>query len=150
MLNFEGCHIEQIYKYILSKAFVHSNSSAVQTAAPYMVQCASLEFFKQYNENLKPSPTNFLFKINTRHLLYILKGIMDVPNNYFRLVDNVALVWVNEICRTVLDRYTDPAEQEKLYEMVLNIACSAFKVRHKIFPKDWSQNQFFYGQPESE
>ena len=83
-------------------------------------------------------------------MLYVLKGVLDVPNNYFRLIDNVALVWVNEVCRTVLDRYTDPYEQEKLYEMVTNVACSAFKVRHKIFPKDWRVNQFFYGQPESE
>lgn len=65
-------------------------------------------------------------------------------------MDNVALVWVNEVCRTVLDRYTDPTEQEKLYDMVIEIACLAFKVRHKIFPKDWRANQFFYGQPESE
>ena len=31
-----------------------------------------------------------------------------------------------------------------------NIACSAFKVRNKIFPRDFRVNQFFYGQPESE
>ena len=55
--NFDGCHIEQIYKFILSKAFVHSNSSSVQSSAPYMVQLASLEFFKEYTKNLKPSPT---------------------------------------------------------------------------------------------
>ena len=83
---------------------------------------------------VKPSPTSFLFKINTRHLLYLLKGILDAPSNYYRLIDNVALVWVNEVCRTVLDRHTDPAEHEKFYEMLVDIGASVFKVRSKTFP----------------
>ena len=41
-------------------------------------------------------------------MLYVLKGLLDVPSAYYQLVDNVAVIWVHEVCRTVLDRYTDP------------------------------------------
>ena len=79
----EGCHIEQIFKYILSKSFIHSNSSSLQQAAPTMIMKASLDFYQTYQRMLKPSPSSFLFKCNTRHLIYLLKGILDAPNNYF-------------------------------------------------------------------
>ena len=78
--------------------------------APGMVLNASMAFFNKYSEILRPSPTSFLFKVNVRHMKFVLKGILEVPNNYYRYIDNVAMVWVNEICRTVLDRYTDPTE----------------------------------------
>lgn len=107
-LTSDGGHIELIYKHILSKTFVHCNSTAIQSAAPGMVLQASLEFFKRYQDGLRPSPTSFLFRVNNRHMLYLLKGLLDVPNNYYQLVDNVAVIWVHEVCRTVLDRYTDP------------------------------------------
>ena len=47
-LNSDGCHIELIYKHILSKTFVHCNSTSIQSAAPSMVLHASMEFFKRY------------------------------------------------------------------------------------------------------
>lgn len=94
---------------------------------------------------LKPSPTSFIFRINNRHLLYLLKGLIDAPSNYFQNLDSVAFLWVNEICRTVLDRYTDPFEQEKLYEEAKKIACDIFKTRNRMFTGDKDANQFFYG-----
>jgi len=42
-----------------------------------------MAFYKTYNEMLKASPTMFLFKINYRHLIYLIKGILDSPGNYF-------------------------------------------------------------------
>ena len=96
---------------------MHSNSATVQSTAPAMILKASMDFFKKYKEEMKPSPTSFLFTINQRHLIYLLKGMLDAPNNYFQMIDNVALMWVNEICRTFLDRYTDPLEHSKLYEI---------------------------------
>ena len=110
-----------------------------------MVLNASMAFFKKYNEVLRPSPTSFLFKINLRHMKFLLKGVLEVPNNYYRYIDNVAMVWVNEVCRTVLDRYTDPLEQEKLYEITKEIASSCFRVKTKIFCPDPKANMFFYG-----
>ena len=110
-----------------------------------MVLEASLEFYDKYREMVKPSPTSFLFKINWRHILYILKGILEVPNNYYKNMDNIAILWVNEVCRTVLDRYTDPREHERHYNKLCEIAARTFKVRRKIFSEDCLANQFFYG-----
>jgi len=59
-------------------------------------------------------------------------------------------MWVNEVCRTILDRQTDPVEHAKLYEETKKIAQSVFLVSSKIFPNDFQANQFFYGQPENE
>ena len=52
----------------------------------------------------------FLFKINTRHMLFILKAFLDAPVSYFQSMEHIAFMWVHEICRTVLDRYADPKE----------------------------------------
>ena len=92
-----------------------------------------------------PAPTSFLFRINNRHLIYLLKGIIDVPNSYFKNAGAVACVWTNEVCRTVLDRYTDPLEQEKLYSVVIEIASRVFGVESSLIPEDCKVNQFFYG-----
>lgn len=115
-----------------------------------MILNASLKFVEVYRSMLKPSPTSFIFRINNRHLIYLLKGIMDVPSNYFQSTDNVAFLWVNEICRTVLDRFTDPQEHERLYEEAKKIACDVFRVRTRMFIGNKDAVQFFYGQPESE
>ena len=129
VLRFEGCHLEQIYRFILGKAFIHTSTKSVQDASPGLVLKASLEFYKNYNKILKPSPTNYLLRINERHLFYLLKGILDAPGNYFQRIENVALMWVNEVCRTVLDRHTDPVEHEKMYKMLCDIACNVFTIQ---------------------
>jgi hypothetical protein len=54
-------------------------------------------------------------------------------------------MWVNEVCRTVLDRHTDPAEHEKFYKILCDIACNVFRVDRKMLPVDFYANQFFYG-----
>ena len=48
-----------------------------------MLLKASMAFLKKYNEQLKPSPTMFLFKINSRHMLMLLKAFLDAPVSYF-------------------------------------------------------------------
>lgn len=150
VINFEGCHVEQIYHFILAKAFMNVNSNVVLTQAPAMLLKASLEFFSKYNESLKPSPTMFLFKLNTRHMLMLLKAFLDAPVSYFQMIEHVAFLWVSEVCRTVIDRHADAAEQDRLYETAKRIAMEAFSVRPKIFPREHHLPQFFYGQPESE
>ena len=116
-----------------------------------MLYKASKDFMKSYNETLKPSPSSFLFKINMRHLIFIVKTILDVPNNYATSFENIAWLWVNEVCRTVLDRHTDPLEQEKFFKEANRIASEVFKgVKPTQLPTDWERNYFFYGQPESE
>ena len=54
-------------------------------------------------------------------------------------------MWVHEVCRTVLDRFADPNEQEKFFDMVKQIAAFAFEVRPKIFPKECRTIHFYYG-----
>ena len=138
--NDDGGHLEGIYKFILGKAFVHSNSTTVALQAPEMVLEASLQFYRRYEALRKPSPTGFLFKINWRHLINMTKGLLEVPNNYYKAMENVAILWVNEVCRTVLDRYTDPREHEKFYAEVCRIAANTFRVKKTTFTADYHAN----------
>ena len=112
---------------------------------PQKVLDASLEFYHTYDGMVTPAPTSFLFRINNRHLVFLLKGLLDVPNSYYKNADSVAIVWANEVCRTVLDRYTDPLEQERLYSVVKDVASRTFGVESSIFPEDCRANRFFYG-----
>ena len=112
---------------------------------PQMLLDASLKFYEGYNGMVRPSPQMFLFKINSRHMIYLLNGILDAPNNYYQLIEHVAFIWLNEICRAILDRYTDPIEHKKFFDFAKTIAVETFKVNPKIFFTDYHSNQFFYG-----
>ena len=88
---------------------------------------------EMYNRSLKPAPTTFLKRINHRHMLYIFKGIVELPTTYFKSIESVASLWMHEICRTVLDRFTDHSEKVILYEKTKAIACRIFNVAGNIF-----------------
>ena len=146
--NFEGCHLEQIYKIILSKVFMNSPNKLVMSQAPISILKSSLEFIKMYNSTIRPSPTGFLKRINQRHMFYILKGIIEIPLGYYKMIENVAFLWMNEICRTVLDRFQNTDEKAALYEKTKLIAAKNFKVREKIFPTLPDEPYFCYGLPD--
>jgi hypothetical protein len=57
---------------------------------------------------IAPTPTTFLQETNYRHLLFILKGFIDAPPSYFEDFAQIAEMWIHEVCRTVLDRMSDP------------------------------------------
>ena len=106
-LNFPGCHIEHIYRQILTSYFSKVQSKRVQENAPSMLLKASLGLLDMMRDQITPSPTNFLQSINQRHLLYILKGIIDSPPTYYLDFNEVAVMWIHEVCRIVLDRFPD-------------------------------------------
>lgn len=99
---------------------------------------------------ITPTPISFLRTINLRHLFYILKGIIDSPHTYFKLVENLAFMWVSEICRTIIDRFIDPVEYNQMYELAKKCAVQSFGVTNRIFPKDPDKPLFFYGLPDNE
>ena len=100
VLSPDGSNVEQIYQYILGKAFINSNNHAILYQAPQLLFKASMEFFNRYKEQLKPSPTMFLFTINERHLMHLLKGFIDAPLSYFQVIEHISFMWVSEISRT--------------------------------------------------
>ena len=61
------------------------------------------------------------------------------------MIEHLSFLWVSEICRTVIDRYSDVSEREHLYEMTKMIAMEQFSVRPKIFACECNEPQFFYG-----
>ena len=83
-------------------------------------------------------------------MIYILKGILEIPMNYFKMQDNVAFLWMNEVCRTVLDRFSSTLEKADLYAKARVIASNCFKVRERIFPNDNNEPHFCYGLPDQE
>ena len=118
--------------------------------APVSILKASTEFVKMFNSTVRPSPTSFLKKINQRHMIYILKGILEMPQNHFKMQENVAFLWVNEVCRTVLDRFSNTREQKDLFEKVKVIASNCFRVRERILPANCDEPHFCYGLPDME
>ena len=72
-----------------------------------MLMKASLGLLDMMHKHITPAPTNFLQIINQRHLLFVLKGIVDAPSAYFSEFEDVAVMWIHEVCRTVLDRFGD-------------------------------------------
>ena len=150
MTNFEGCHIEQIYQVVLNKIFANCTNKQVTQHAPVSILKASTEFVKMFNSTVRPSPTSFLKKINQRHMIYILKGILEIPQNYFKMQENVAFLWMNEVCRTVLDRFGSANEKRDLYEKAKIIASNCFRVRERVFPTTCDEPYFCYGLPDQE
>ena len=64
MTNFDGCHIEQIYKVVLNRIFANCSNKSIMQYAPVSILKASTEFVKMFNSTVRPSPTSFLKKIN--------------------------------------------------------------------------------------
>ena len=56
---------------------------------------------------ISPSPTSYLQQFNQRHMINILMGFVEVPYNQFETFEDVANLWMHEVCRTILDRFTD-------------------------------------------
>ena len=83
-------------------------------------------------------------------MIYILKGILEIPMNYFKMQDNVAFLWMNEVCRTVLDRFSNTLEKSDLYAKTKIIASNCFRVREKVFPTRCDEPHFCYGLPDQE
>ena len=83
-------------------------------------------------------------------MIYILKGILEIPLNYFKMQDNVAFLWMNEICRTVLDRFSKTSEKADLYMKARLIASNCFRVRERVFRPDPDEAHFCYGLPDQE
>ena len=66
-------------------------------------------------------------------MLYLFKGIVELPTTYFKSIESVAYLWMHEICRTVLDRFTDHAEKVIMYDRTKEIACRIFDVPGSVF-----------------
>ena len=118
---------------------------------PELIISATRSFVEMYNKAMKPSPTSFLKRINYRHMLYLLKGIIELPTTYYKEKANVAYIWMHEICRTVLDRFTDDSEKLDLYERTKDIASRIFDVPGNILmDKDQiGEPLFSYGYGDS-
>ena len=146
--NFESCHLEQIQRVYLKRAFSQLYG---RIDAPDMIIKASKSFVEMYNKTLKPSPTTFLKRINQRHILYIMKGILEIPSNYYKMKENVAFIFMHEVCRTVLDRFIDVNEKEELYEKTKDICQRIFDEPGRTFAssKYMDEVSFCYGQGDA-
>ena len=112
---------------------------------------ATRSFMEMYNRAVKPAPTTFLKRINHRHMLYLLKGMVELPTTYYKNKGSVAYIWMHEVCRTVLDRYTDHPEKIALYERTKAIASRLFDVPGSIFmdARQIDEPFFSYGLGDS-
>lgn len=131
--NHPGCQIELIYTQILTSCLTNCPSKRVQQNAPGMILRASLDFFEIMNKSITPSPTNFLEVMTEKHLLLILGGFIDCAPQIFNDFEDVAYMWIHEVCRTSLDRFTDATTRSNIFKKIKTIASGTFKIREKLF-----------------
>jgi len=67
-----------------------------------MVVEATFEFYDQFN--FPQSPTSFTQKINPRHILAILYGIVDLSYTHRSSMVDLAYSFISEVSRSCLDR----------------------------------------------
>ena len=60
----------------------------------------------------------------------------------------MAVLWIHEVCRTVLDRFGDANRLEHLFDRVKSVAAGAFKIREKYLRQGVDEILFSYGCPE--
>lgn len=92
----------------------------------------------------------FLYEINQRHLLFLLKGFIDAPTTYFQDFKEVGIMWIHEVVRVVLDRFSDENEKERLFTEVQRLAFEVFKLRPQENPIKLDHVYFTYGLPDGQ
>ena len=107
-----------IQNRILSMSFGGCLSKRVQADAPGMIIKANSGLLDTLERLLPISPTSFIEHINQRHLLYIMTAFLESPNSSFNDCDEVASMWMHEVCRSVLDRYSDQKLKTKLFREI--------------------------------
>ena len=55
-------------------------------------------------------------------MINILVGFIDAPGNYFTEMINVANMWTHEMCRTILDRFTDAKLKREIHKAIRQVA----------------------------
>ena len=139
-----------MYQVVLRKSFSHCQVRSVSAAAPAKVLKATVDFLDTYQAELTPGPISFLKKASPKIGYALLKGFVEAPPAYFQMIENVAYLWMNEICRAIIDRHSENTEVKKYYDMAKGIASKIFGVRLKIFNTEPRVPQFFYGAPEND
>lgn len=97
-----------------------------------MILKASMSLIEMMRINVPSSPTSFLKLINNRHLLNILKGISDAPQTYFEDFQDIANIWIHEVCRTITDRIAEQQMTTQLFKRIKGLGAGFFKVREKL------------------
>lgn len=96
---------------------------------------ASLEVYKFFEENIKPTPNKFLYHFNIRHVFKIIYGIAEVDQTYLRSEFDLAKLWIHESWRTLCDRIQDSKDQKLIFKKLREIARSHFKIEDNKFSK---------------
>lgn len=74
---------------------------------------------------------------------------MDSPNGAFGDFEDVGVLWMHEVCRTVLDRYGHAMHtKQKIFLELKKVASNAFKVREKAIINDIDKILYTYGSPD--
>ena len=81
-------------------------------------------------------------------MLNILVGFIDVPGNHFTEMIQVASMWTHEMCRSVLDRFTDGKLKKEIHMAIRQVAIENFKIKERKLVLDADAVLFTYGSPE--
>jgi hypothetical protein len=87
---------------------------------------ASFSFYKFLAETVLVSPISFTQRVNSRHLLSTLFGILDLYGVYRTDVDELAGIFIHENSRAMLDRFIDPRKHAEYYQHLITVTKSAF------------------------
>ena len=57
-------------------------------------------------------------------------------------------MWIHEVCRVVLDRFSEQSRRNELFKDIKFVASEAFKIKEKLFTNKVDNVMFCYGTPE--
>ena len=87
---------------------------------------ASFSFYNHLSDNVLQSPISFTQKVNGRHLLSTLFGVIDLYSRYRTDCEEVVSIWIHETNRAMLDRFISPSKHLEYFNQLRDKAREHF------------------------
>ena len=99
----------------------------------------TFQFYEYLQVSIPLSPISFTQKVNQRHLLSALFGIVELNGRNKQNTDDIASIFVHEIARSMLDRIYDYDIKKECFDTLHQMAVEIFCLdqrRSKLLPQD--------------
>jgi hypothetical protein len=128
MVNLNQDHIREIYAQILHWVIPSWDASLAKRDKEISdkVLKSSFEFFKYLDHKLPNTPDRFTKKVNQRHMLSALFGLIDCNMRWKATMDDVATVFIHEMARATMDRIVSESDKEETFEKLTDIVKQNF------------------------
>jgi hypothetical protein len=101
----------------------------VQENAMQNLTKAGISYFKYLIAVNKPSAKDFIYKVNLRHMLSTIFGVIDLMPRFKSNRLQLGQIFIHEACRATLDRQFNPANKQILFNELVDLTCECFKLK---------------------